>query len=195
MISFDVKDVPVVNLYKYEQERYGNSVIRFLSFTNDEEHELGETPIPGGMLKVYRNVDEEGHLSYTGQSEFKYIPVNEEVELNLGAVSNVVVEPKLMSYRTENYRFESDGDIVGWDEIRDFEIEIRNTRDIAIEVEIKRNFSTTFWQLTTDDQYELYDTDTIKYSFEMEPQSKQTLSYSLRTYHGTREDNAPRRDR
>ena len=33
----------------------GASVVRFLSFKNDKEHELGETPIPGGMLKVYRN--------------------------------------------------------------------------------------------------------------------------------------------
>ncbi|MHC4560612.1 MAG: hypothetical protein ACYTFW_23200, partial [Planctomycetota bacterium] len=56
LLSFDIDDVPVVNLYKYEQERYGNSVVRFLSFKNDKEHELGETPIPGGMLKVYRGV-------------------------------------------------------------------------------------------------------------------------------------------
>ncbi|MHC4097057.1 MAG: hypothetical protein ACYSU3_13500 [Planctomycetota bacterium] len=41
----------MVNLYKYEQERYGNSTVRFLSFKNDEEHKLGETPIPGGMLE------------------------------------------------------------------------------------------------------------------------------------------------
>ena len=44
--SFEVADVPVVNLYKYEEERYGRSVVRFLSFVNEEEHKLGETPIP-----------------------------------------------------------------------------------------------------------------------------------------------------
>jgi hypothetical protein len=65
LLSFDIDDVPVVNLYKYEEERYGNSVVRFLSFKNDQEHELGETPIPGGMLKVYRGVGDAGHLSYT----------------------------------------------------------------------------------------------------------------------------------
>ncbi|MBN1975408.1 MAG: DUF4139 domain-containing protein, partial [Sedimentisphaerales bacterium] len=134
LISFDVEDVNVINLYKYEEERYGRSVIRFLSFKNDEEHELGETPIPGGMLKVYRNVDKENHLSYEGQSEFKYIPVNEEVELNLGSVANVVVEPKLMDFKTENYRFGNNGEITGWDEVRTFEIEVRNTRDTAIKV-------------------------------------------------------------
>ena len=42
--SFDIDEIPVVNLYKYEQDRYGNRVLRFLSFANDEEHELGETP-------------------------------------------------------------------------------------------------------------------------------------------------------
>ena len=39
--SFTADGVPVVNLYKFEQERYGNRVMRFLSFTNDEEHKLG----------------------------------------------------------------------------------------------------------------------------------------------------------
>ncbi len=192
MISFDTEDIPVVNLYKYEQERYGNSVIRFLSFSNDEKHELGETPIPGGMLKVYRNVDKDGHLSYEGQSDFKYIPVNEEVELNLGAVANLVVEPKVINFKTENYRFGSDS-VIGWDEVRTFEIEVRNTRDIPVKVEIKRNFQTQFWQVTGNDDYVDYDSDTIKFTLEMSPASKQTITYTLRTYHGTREDFAPKR--
>jgi hypothetical protein len=193
LISFDTEDIPVINLYKYEQERYGDSVIRFLSFTNDEKHELGETPIPGGMLKVYRNVDNENHLSYEGQSEFKYIPVNEEVELNLGSVANVVVEPKLMEFKTENYRYDSDGGIIGWDEIRTFEIEVRNTRDTAIKVEIKRNFPHQFWQVTSKDKYDEFDMDTIKFTIEMKPVSKQKLTYTLRTYEGTRRDDAPQR--
>ncbi|MHC4648896.1 MAG: hypothetical protein ACYTBJ_25870, partial [Planctomycetota bacterium] len=88
LLSFDKREVAVMNLYKYEEERYGNSVVRFLSFKNDEEHKLGETPIPGGMLKVYRGVDDKQHLGYVGQSAFKYIPVDEDVELNLGAVAD-----------------------------------------------------------------------------------------------------------
>ncbi|MHC4890677.1 MAG: DUF4139 domain-containing protein, partial [Planctomycetota bacterium] len=130
LLSFDVDEVPVVNLYKYEQERYGNSVVRFLSFKNDEEHKLGDTPIPGGMLKVYRNVDEQAHLGYVGQSNFKYIPVDEDVELNLGPVANVVVEPTLMDYRTENYRFDRRGNISGWDEIHTFKVKAKNTREV-----------------------------------------------------------------
>ncbi|MHC4171111.1 MAG: DUF4139 domain-containing protein, partial [Planctomycetota bacterium] len=190
LMSFDVDDVPVVNLYKFEQERYGNSVVRFLSFKNDEEHELGETPIPGGMLKVYRNAGDAGHLSYTGQSSFKYIPVDEDVELNLGAVANVVVEPKLMSFKTENYRFDRNRNISGWDEIRTFAVEVRNTRDISVKVEIKRNFNTGYWNLTESGdsgEYEKEDQNTVKFTLVMEPRSTRQFQYVLRTYHGQRQ--------
>ena len=46
--------------------------MRFLSFKNDTEHELGENPIPGGAMKVYRgrprghNQSYEPHVVWTG---------------------------------------------------------------------------------------------------------------------------------
>jgi hypothetical protein len=191
LLSFDVDKVPVINLYKYEEERYGPSVVRYLSFKNDEEHKLGETPIPGGLLKVYRGVGDQGHLSYTGQSSFKYIPVDEDVELNLGAVANLVVEPKLMEFKTENYRFDRRGNVSGWDEIRTFQIEVRNTRDINVKVEIKRNFNTQYWDLRRSGdfgQFEKVDLDTVKFTLELQPRSIKQFEYTLRTYHGDREE-------
>jgi len=188
LISFDVDEVPVVNLYKYEQERYGNSVVRFLSFKNDEEHEFGDTPIPGGLLKVYRSADEKGHLSYTGQSSFKYIPVDEDVELNLGAVGDVVVEPTLMDFETKNYRFDRNRNISGWDEIRKFKIEVRNTRDIPTKVEIKRNFPTQYWKLNTSQEFEQVDLDTIKFTLVLGSRSAKKFEYVLTTYHGVRQE-------
>ncbi len=187
--SFDVGEVKVVNLYKFEEERYGNFVVRFLSFKNDKEHKLGETPIPGGLLKVYRGADDAGHLSYTGQSEFKYIPVNEEVELNLGPAADVVVEPKLMDFKTKNYTFDSRRDISGWDEIRTFKMEVRNTRDIPAELEIKRNFPTQYWDIEKSGQFgefEKEDMDTAKFTLKLEPRSKTEFEYVLTTYHGVR---------
>ncbi|MEJ2646903.1 MAG: hypothetical protein P8016_00685, partial [Sedimentisphaerales bacterium] len=90
---------------------------------------------------------------------------------------------------------DSRGNIIGWDEIRTYTIEVRNTRDIPIKVEIKRNFPNQFWQVTGNDNYEEYDSDTIKFTVEMQPESKQSITYTLRTFHGTREDDAPPRDR
>ncbi len=189
--SFDADGVGVVNLYKYEEERYGNSVVRFLSFKNDKEHKLGDTPIPGRLLKVYRNVDSAGHLSYTGQSEFKYIPVGEEVELNLGPVADVVVEPKIMEFKTDKYKFGNHGNIDGWDEVRNFSVEVRNTRDIPVKVEIRRNFDTTYWDIEKAgqfDEFEKVDQDTVKFVLELKARSSKKFEYTVRTYHGTRQE-------
>ncbi len=189
--SFDVDEVEVVNLYKYEEERYGRNVVRFLSFKNDADHNLGETPIPGGLLKVYRNVDDEQHLAYTGQSSFKYIPVDEDVELNLGGVADVVVEPKLMDYKTANYRFDRWGNISGWDDVRTFKIEVRNTRDMPVKLEIKRNFKTSYWDLDNFGdfgEHEIDDVDTVKYTILLDPHTKRAFEYVLRIYRGTREE-------
>jgi hypothetical protein len=192
--SFTTDEVPVVNLYKYDENMYGANVVRFLSFKNDEEHKLGETPIPGGILKVYRNVDEQQHLSYEGQSSFKYIPVNEDVELNLGPVADVVVEPVLMDYRTTNYRWDSRNNqdyIIGWDEIRTFKVTVKNTRELPIKVEIKRHFGTPYWDLTQTGafgEYEKVDQDSAKYTLELTPISSLQYEYILTTYHGARQN-------
>ncbi len=195
--SFDTDEIPVVNLYKFDRQRHGPAVIRYLSFTNGEEHQLGDTPIPGGGMKVYRTVDDDQHLSYEGTSSFKYIPVGEEVELNLGAVSNVIVKPTLMDEKTDNYRFNTKGNINGWDEIRTFKLEVKNTRDLPVKIEIKRRFHPHTWDIKNIGKakkyYEKIDLNTVKYTLTLEAQSKQTIEYELTTYHGTRTEDSTRK--
>jgi hypothetical protein len=189
LLSFDVEGVPVVNLYKFEEDRYGPSVVRFLSFKNDPAHKLGQTPLPDGNLTVYRFADEQKHLAYEGQSSFKYIPVNEAVELGLGPVAEVVVEPNLIETRTDNYRFDNRGNIAGWDEIEVFNIQVRNTRDVPAKIEITRNFRSPSWDLkrTGDgDGFEKIDLDTVKFTVELPPHSKKMFEYTLTTYNGVR---------
>jgi len=198
LLSFDVDEVPVVNLYKYEEEQYGRSVVRYLSFKNDEDHKLGDTPIPGGMLKVYRTNDSAEHLSYVGQSGFKYIPVDEDVELNLGPVADIVVEPTLMDYKTDNYRFDKDGNIAGWDEIHTFKVEVKNTRDIPAKVEIRRNFRTPYWTLKKSgsfDEFKKVDVDSVKFTLNLQPRSAREFEYVLTTYHGIRQEDYAKRNR
>jgi len=189
--SFDAGEVPVINLYKYEEERYGTSVVRFLSFQNDEQHQLGETPIPGGVLKVYRDVGPAKHLSYAGQSSFKYIPVDEDVELNLGPVGDVVVRPTVMDFQTAQHLFDNKRNISGWDEIREVKIEVKNTRSVPVQVEIQRNFPTSHWTLKQSGDfgaYEKVNLDTVKFTLELAPNSQQEFVYVLTTRHGRRAD-------
>ena len=197
LLSFDADEVPVVNLYKFEQERYGNSVVRFLSFKNDAEHKLGDTPIPGGLLKVYRSVGEKGNLSYTGQSSFKYIPVDEDVELNLGPVVDVVVEPKLMDFKTAEYKFNRKGNITAWDEIRTFEVKVKNTRAIPAKIEIQRNFNIPSWEIEKNgdfDDFEKVDFDTVKFVLELDRRAEKQFTYLLTTHHETSQADLLRSD-
>jgi hypothetical protein len=95
-----------------------------------------------------------------------------------------------MDYRTANYLFDGDGNISGWDEIRTFQITVKNTRDLPVKVEIKRNFNTNYWEMTRAgdfDKYEKYDRDTAKFTLQLEQRSKKVFTYVLTTYHGTRQ--------
>ena len=188
--SFEVGEVPVVNLYKYDDGRYGTNVLRFLSFKNDEKHKLGETPIPGGLMRVYRNVDDEQHLSYAGQSEFQYIPVEEDVELSLGAVQDVIVEPTLMSTATTAIDFNAHRDIQGWDTVTEWKIEVKNTRDIPVQLEVTRHFSHQYWDLKkpADVPFEKIDLDTVRFTLTLPPRSSQSFNYTLTQHEGNNQN-------
>ncbi|NQT01396.1 MAG: DUF4139 domain-containing protein [Planctomycetes bacterium] len=188
LLSFDVEDIEVESLYKYDEQRWGDQTIRFVKFANDEEHNLGETPIPNGDVKIYGKADSEGYLSYVGGTNIKYIPVDEEVELNLGPARLVKVEPKLMDFKTDNYMFDRKGNVAGWDEIRTWKIEITNTRELPIEIEITRGFETAYWTIQSDVAYEKYDATHARFKINLGSQSKQAFEYTVTTYHGARED-------
>jgi len=188
LLSFEAEDIAVESLYKYDEQRWGKQAIRFVKFANDEKHNLGQTPIPNGTVKIYSHADEQGYLSYVGGTEIKYIPVDEEVELDLGQARLVEIAPKLMDFKTENYIFDNRANVSGWDEIRTWKIEITNTRTLPIQIEITRGFGTAYWTLQSETPYEQYDATNARFKLELEPRSKRTLEYALRTYHGTREE-------
>ncbi len=191
LLSFEADGIPVKALYKYDEERWGDQTTQFVSFTNDEEHKLGQTPLPDGTVRIYGRVDEQGHLSYVGGADVKYIPVGEEIELDLGPARLVEVKPVMMDYRTENYVFDPNGNIAGWDEVRTWKIEVTNTRTLPVDIEITRGFETPYWALKQADataSYEKYDATHARFKLTIEPRSKRTFSYAVTQYQGTRSE-------
>ena len=189
--SLDVSDIPIQSLYKYDQDRYGMETMRFVSFTNDAEHELGETPIPEGSMRLYRRLNEQGNLSYIGGAGIKYIPVNEKVELNLGAARLVRIEPILMDSRTDHYTFDGKGNISGWDEIETWRIKAINTRQIPAEMEITRNFGMDYWELVLSKssegiEYKKHDKNRARFTLTLPPRSEQAFEYTVTKYLGRR---------
>jgi hypothetical protein len=192
LLSFEAQDIKVKSLYKYDEERFGERTITYVSFVNDKEHNLGETPIPNGQLKIYNQADEQRHLSYVGGTEIKYIPVNEEIELNLGPVRLVSIEPILMDFKTDNYVFDERNNIVGWDEEQAWKVEITNTRTLPIEVEITRGFDTAYWTLQAEIPYGKHDATHARFKVNLQPRSKRAFTYTVRTYRGVREESLTR---
>ncbi len=189
--SFDVSGIPVTSLYKYDDDRYGKEVVRFVSFKNNDEHELGETPIPEGSVKLYRNLNTQQNLSYVGAADVKYIPVNEDVELNMGPARLVKVEPTLMDTKTENYRFNNKGNIDGWDDIESYQVTVTNTREVPIDMEITWNMGTEYWELVLHRNaagavYKKHDARRGRFTLTVYPRSESVFMHTIRKYRKTR---------
>ncbi len=193
--SFEAAEIPVESLYKYDEKRWRAQTIGFLYFANDKDHKLGETPLPDGAFRIFRDTGDKGHLSFVGRTSVKYIPVNEKIELNLGPARYVKVEPKLMDIKTDNYCFDNKGNVAGWDDIQTWKIKVNNTRDISIRVEIYRQTKTPDWTLKNSGEfgnYEKEDATTLKYVVTLEPRSNKEFQYVLTHYQGTRREDLKR---
>jgi hypothetical protein len=191
LLSLEASEIPVKSLYKYDDECWGQQTITFVAFTNDKDHKLGDTPIPNGTVRIYTLADEQGHLSYVGGADIKYIPVGEKIELNLGPARLVRVELLLIDFKTENYVFDRNNDLAGWDEVRTWKIEVTNTRTVPVEFEITRGFGTAYWDLQLKDSgvsYKKHDATHARFTLTLEPQTKRAFEYTVRTYHGMRKE-------
>ncbi len=189
--SFEAEDVAVVNLFKFDEERYDENTMRFIRFNNDEEHNLGETPLPDGRINVFRQADGGDYLRYLGADDTRYIPVDQEVELNLGPARELNVEPALMDFAKENFMFNQHGNIEGFDEVRTYELEVRNLSERPALLEIRRNIDTRHWRIednTGPADPEIFDEDTFEYELELDPRSTVTLTYTIRLYRGERQE-------
>ena len=190
LLSLEADEIPVKALYKYDEQRWGTQTIQYVSFANDEKHKLGQTPLPDGTVRIYGRADEQGRLSYVGGTDVKYVPVGEEIELDLGSARLVEVKPVLMDCRTENYTFGQDGNVNGWDEAGTWRIEVTNAHTVPAEIEITRGFETQYWALKQGDagaSYEKHDVTHARFRLTVESRSKRIFEYTVTTYHGVRE--------
>jgi hypothetical protein len=130
------------------------------------------------------------HLSYEGADETKYIPVGQKAELNLGPERKVSVEPRMMRTRTENFTFNKDRNIGGWDEVQDWKVELKNNRDVPARIEVKRKLRHQYWELKPGKedhgQFEKEDMVTVKFTLELRPYERRDFTYNVRYFEGER---------
>jgi hypothetical protein len=154
--SVEASEVPLKIQYRYRPVEYGEQLVRMYLMTNDEKSKLGDSPLPDGVVRVFRDNGRDG-LSFLAQQSIKYIPIGDKIELNLGPDPEVIFELiKLRSFRDnlwlnvgarllrkvgEGAVIRQDaGQVVGWDEHEIYTQRIRNYTAKPIEVEIRRAF-------------------------------------------------------
>ncbi len=182
--SFSVAAVPITSYYKFEKERWGDGVIRFYRFTNSEPSKLGKEPLPDGAVKAFRLVSDDQLYAFVGHTTVKYIPVNEEVELELGRDREVLVKPTLTNWVKTGISFDAKGNVKGWTLKESWEIEVQNSKEIDVVLDIRRNFSGD-WDLKTDAKYEKVDANKVKFVLPLKSREKQKFAYELTVRHGT----------
>jgi hypothetical protein len=141
--------------YRYRPQEYGETMVRVYLLKNDVASKLGTTPLPDGVVRVFRDNGRDG-LSYLAQQAIKYVPIGDKIELNLGRDPEVIHELiKLRTFRTdlilqingtnEFRKIGGDGvikeekaSLVGWDDHEILTERIRNYSGKPINVEIRR---------------------------------------------------------
>jgi len=181
--SFAAQGVPLGSYYKYEKEQWGESVMRYYRFKNNEESHLGSEPLPDGAVKAFRVVADDLRYSFVGATEVKYIPVNETVEMELGRDQEVLVKPALMDWRKEDLRFDRAGQPAGWTTTEVWRVEALNSKGIDATVDIRRNFEGD-WSIKTDAAFAKVDANKVKFVLPLKPHEKRLLTYEITTRHG-----------
>jgi hypothetical protein len=155
MRSLDATAVPFKIQYRYRPVEYGDQLVRMYLLTNNKDSKLGTSPLPDGVVRVFRDNGREG-LSYLTQQTVKYIPIGDKIELNLGPDPEVIFEwIKLKTHRSDiwfqvngvnvfhkldepGFRAEPNMTVVGWDDHELYTQRIRNYTAMPIDVEIRR---------------------------------------------------------
>ena len=181
--SFKTPNVPVTSYYKFEKERWGDSVMRYYRFTNSVPGKLGNEPLPDGTVKAFRVVNDDQLYQYVGATQVKYIPVNETVELELGNDPEVLIKPTLMNWQKTDVKFDQYDNVSGWTIKQTWQFEVQNSKEIDVVLDIRRNFSGD-WDLDTKADYTKVDANSVKFIVPLKPHEKKTLTYDLTTRFG-----------
>jgi len=199
MRSFEGKTVPFKIQYRYRPQEYGEQLVRMYLLTNNTDSKLGTTPLPDGVVRVFRDNGRNG-LSYLAAQTIKYIPIGDKIELNLGVDPTVIFELiKLRSWRDEIWLklggrnvfrrigggidIEINSSVVGWDDHSVFTQRIRNYTAKTIEVEIRRSFDGHV-VFRSELSPTLHDYRTVQFTTTVEPAKHADLLYEVLIHQG-----------
>jgi hypothetical protein len=198
MRAIEADKVPLKIQYRYRPAEYGDQLVRMYLMTNDKVSKLGDTPLPDGVVRVFKESGRSGGgLSYVTQQPIKYIPIGDKIELNLGKDPEVVFDLiKRKTFRDNVWmqlhgvnvfrqvkggvEIEENSSVAGWDDHEIYTQRIRNYTAKSIDVEVRRpspghiKFRSALKPPPT-----LHDYQTVQYTASAKPGEKLELNYEI----------------
>jgi hypothetical protein len=175
-VNFDI-------VYRMRAHQYGPRPVRFFIWNNDAEHKLGESPLPNGTVRIFRENGSDG-LSYLGQQVLRYVPIKADIEVNLGADDLVVYKQRKTSTERLNFQFNRNNHVTGWDERQGWTHTVRNYRAKPIAFEL-RLMMTGDVEVTPTAETTSFDYRTIETKFDVPSRGMSEYKFRSSIHHGT----------
>ncbi len=200
MRSLEAQAAPIKIEYRYRPPEYGDQLVRMYLLANNKESKLGTSPLPDGIVRVFRQ-QERGGLSYLTEQAIKYVPIGDKIELNLGVDPEVVFELiKLRASRSDLWlqvngadvlhkvgdpglQVDPNQSVVGWDDHSIYTQRIRNYSPHPIAVEIRRMFPGHV-VFRSNLNPTLHDFQTVQFSSTVEAGKRADLLFELIQHQG-----------
>jgi hypothetical protein len=153
---------------QYGEVQSNQKVGVYLDFKNEEKNKLG-IPLPKGTLRVYK-ADKSGAKQFVGEDQIDHTPRDEKIRVKMGEAFDVVGDRKQTEWRAlGNCSAES-----RW------EIELRNHKDTAIEVEDFEPIGGDWTILESSLPYDKKDAGTFAFHVKVPARGKTKVTYRVR---------------
>jgi hypothetical protein len=200
MRSLPRVQVPLKIQYRYREQEYGPRLVRMFLMRNDLESKLGTTPLPDGIVRLFRDNGRDG-LSFLISQPIKYIPIGDKIELNLGPDPEVTFELiKRRMWRTHIwmhvhgpnvYRRVDDGkveidvrsSVAGWDDHTYYVQRVRNFTNQRIDLEVRRTIPGHI-VFRSGLNTKLHDYQTVQYTAQVVAGGKGEFRYEVVQHQG-----------
>lgn len=167
---FNANDISVKKILTYNSrgsniEKQKPSVS--IEFKNSKENNLG-LPIPKGIVRIYKDDGESVEL--VGEDNVDHTAKNEEMELMIGEAFDITIDEKVVNSRKIS------------DKVREieYEIEVRNSKDEDVEVEINRQLWSNWEVLSSNIDYVKENNNKISFKVKVGENDKNKLTYKIR---------------
>jgi hypothetical protein len=170
-----VEKIFVVNGQNFYYHNYQNPgaplkdpVMVYYKFRNEEKAGLG-MPLPAGNVRVYQK-DSKGGILFVGEDRIDHTPKDEDVTVHIGNAFDVVAERKQTDYKkiaSNVYEME-------------FEITLRNHKDIPITVQVNEPIGGSWEMLSSSYKFTKTAAFAAQFQVPVDKSGTSVLKYRVR---------------